>query len=634
MTATTPPVQANGLYSRLELRNEGDIRLVRIVQCGDGNIFCELRKANLQERPQYVAISYTWGPSTNEEHMRGMSSDPSHPIICNDHQIMVTENLYGFLIRAAEDTGLASRYMWIDSICIDQTDLLERTNQVNMMAAIYHSAVNVVVWLGEEDEHTKRSFDLIRSLGRLCDDCLKQITPRGLGSDETLQMLSPSGDIDHWRSLARLFQRRYFTRVWIIQEITLATRRLAVCGRYTIDWGDVVKVSKFLTVTSWTRWICPGGMLAAVEAHQSNHAIPNLVEATRRTRDTNERKLMLYSLIRARRFEASDPRDKVYALLGIVRESIRGKSRYNPVYKERSMADTYTLAAIQLLEDSDDLLVLAHAEGDAFQTDPSLPSWVPDWSCTRVVGLGVTGYARYSACINIPRSLHIDETTRSLIVKGIKIDQIVSIAESKEDILKGRPFPRLLSMACALPEQYHTGPRTPEIFWRVLLTDTAGTPPVHPAPLGYGHAFSSWFRSKLDATRQHTAGPLLSKALEVLEIQPVASVDGSTSNGVGFSNENDVLEPTTNMIDAAEYEAMFSHSPHLRPFLTSQNYFGVGSESLLEGDSVWVIAGSRVPLILQEAGPDKFRVVGGAYVHGFMKGEGLRAGSFGDITLI
>jgi hypothetical protein len=83
-----------------------------------------------------------------------------------------------------------------------------------------------------------------------------------------------------------------------------------------------------------------------------------------------------------------------------------------------------------------------------------------------------------------------------------------------------------------------------------------------------------------------------------------------------------------------EYEAVFSHYTRLRLFLTSQNILGIGSESLLTKDSVWVIAGLRVPLILREASPGVFRIVGGAYLHGFMNGEALDLGHpWSDITI-
>jgi len=87
--------------------------------------------------------------------------------------------------------------------------------------------------------------------------------------------------------------------------------------------------------------------------------------------------------------------------------------------------------------------------------------------------------------------------------------------------------------------------------------------------------------------------------------------------------------------DPGEYEALFSHSSHLRLFRTSLQFLGIGSESVLEGDSIWIVAGVRVPLMLREGTPGVFRIVGGAYVHGFMDGEALNLGqSMCDITII
>jgi hypothetical protein len=618
------------LYSVLQLREEGDIRLVKLLQFNNGEIACELSTANLHRSPDYVAISYTWGPSTNEEAARGVNSSPSRRILCNGHPILVTENLHAFLVSVARKAELLSRYMWIDSICIDQSAPLERTSQVELMATIYHSAATVIVWLGKEDEHTKGAFALLHSLGQHPNETLKRITPRNLRSGRTLQLIAPCSNIDSWESLVRLFQRRYFTRVWIIQEITLAREVLVHCGQHIIDWAHVVKVSNFLTVTSWTRWICPGGTLGAVDSPQSYHAIPNLLEANKRTRERDQSKALLYALIRARRFYASDPRDKIYALLGVGGDLVTGKPRYSPVYGDQTPADTYVQAAIQLLLDADDLLLLGHAEGEVFQTVPGLPSWVPDWSSAHVVGLGVTGYQRFSAAGDRRRTMRIEGKT--LVVSGMRIDTVTSTAESKQEILQGKPFPRLLDMLCVLPQPYHTKQSPSEVLWRTLSTDTGGLPTVHPAPQEYAGAFLSWFRLRLRETAQYVDSALFSKVLERLEAD---GLDVSSTEAVASSDEDDTLGDSKNMPDGSEYETIISHSQHLRPFLTSLKYFGLGSESLRDGDEIWIIAGSRVPLALRQADQGLYRLVGGAYMHGFMNGEAMKSGElFREIMLV
>ncbi|KAI9667688.1 MAG: hypothetical protein M1821_000505 [Bathelium mastoideum] len=614
------------MYSELDFKDHRDIRLVKILNSNSETIACELWTANLDEKPQYVAVSYTWGPSTNEEAERGVTNEPTHRILCNSHFLLVTENLYNFLVRAAESPDLASRSMWIDILSIDQHNDSERTEQVKLMASIYESATSVIARLGEEDHYTEKSFDLIKRLVSLSDDELKKITPGWLACEKALRLLGPCGDISFWNSLAKFYQRNYFNRVWIIQEISLAKVRLAICGKHRILWDYITKVSRFLMISSWTRCFGPGGVFASFISHPSKHSLPYMVEANRRTMAEDESNVLLQILIRARRFVATDPRDKIYALLGVVEQSRSGKNRLSPIYGKRSVAETYTLAAIQILKDSNDLLLLSQAEGDAFRTVEPLPSWVPDWSCSRTVGLGVTGYTRFSASGNVPRSLFIDEKSKALVVMGMKLDDIVMSGESKQDILSRKPFPQLLAMICALPRSYHTKQPPLEVLWRTLITDTAGTAGeerTHPAAPAYGHAFQSWFSTRLDEIAQHVEKSLLSRVHKVL------SQDINSLSNMVFQDSH------LGVTEAGDYETVFSHSPNLRPSLTGNLFFGIGSESLHRQDSIWIIAGSRVPLILRATGSRTYKIIGGSYIHGFMAGQALNLDkSFEAIKLI
>jgi hypothetical protein len=548
---------------------------------------------------------------------------------------MVTENLYAFLVKVRDDKSHAhgsGRSYWIDAICINQKDSEEQTRQVNMMADIYRSAEFVHAWLGNEDSDTGMAFQLMRALASHCVgnerrkriEGLKGITPKSLGTGEVIAKLATCADISHWRAMAMLFQRRYFTRAWTIQEITLAQRMLALCGGYTINWEDIVRVSEFLTVTSWTRWVSK-----VTGSHQGNHTVPNILDANKAYND------ILYCLIRSRRFNSGDPRDKIYALLGVAGDSVRGKSRFAPIYGQRSVAETYTLAAIQILEDSDDLLLLAHAEGDSFRSIPSLPSWVPDWSCNRALGLGITGYRRYAAAATIPRTLEINEKGQYLTVKGFRLDDIVSIGESKQDVLNGKPFPNWFSIINAMHRVYYTGESRSEVFWRTLITDTAGAPPSHPAPRIYRHSYVSWIRSKIFTHAKEIVEHVGESSFTDAFGELVATeTSGPLQSSNGIWNSDSTKSQEESLSDPDEFDTTFSHARYLRLFLTSKRYLGVGSESLHEHDSVWIVPGSRVPLILREVSPSVFHLVGGAYVHGFMNGEALASKPlFRDIIL-
>lgn len=626
------------IYSELPLNNKRDIRLLQFKSTANGVVSCQLSVVNLDSKPDYIALSYTWGPATKEEEARGVTNDPVCAIICNEKSILVTKNLYGFLRRAAKNTFFSSKFFWIDIVCINQLNTSERTEQVMLMAAIYSSARSVTVWLGEEDEHTKPSFELMKKLVTCPKEDLKTIRPGRMSSPITHSLLEAYSDMSYWSSLKKLFERNYFNRVWIIQEITLARATFALCGNYSIKWDHIVKISEFLTVTSWTRWISPSGKIPAgdMKTHQSHHSLPNTLEANRRTKAAGNDALMLYSLIRSRGFVSKDPRDKVYALLGICGDSIATKPGFTPVYDDdRTAATTFINAAIQILQDSNDLLLLAHAEGKQFQTLPSLPSWVPDWSCNRLLGLGITGYTRFYASGNLPRSLSINERELRLAVHGFMLDRIVAVGECKHQILKHEPFPQTLSLYQKLPEIYHTGQPRVEVFWRTMITDTAGPPRVYPAPPSWGQAFISWMSSIL--TTQSSS--YTHDYLEMFKISASGIYGSDESCARSYRptwvHDRDAQASPGTTVDADAYETTFSHSPHLRPFLTSNKYLGMGSQSLEKGHSIWIIPGSRVPLILQTVDSGIYKIVGGAYVHGFMHGEALDvAHDFQDIILI
>ncbi|KAH6870797.1 heterokaryon incompatibility protein-domain-containing protein [Alternaria rosae] len=638
------------LYAVLRLKPAGQVRLVNILPGSHSDpLACELQVVNIPDKKEeYVALSYTWGspkPLENKE-AEARSSQPQLPLLCmaksqsNDrshqawHQILVTENLHAFLLRARDnDTHIRNSY-WIDAICIDQNDADERTHQVRMMGTIYQSAKMVYAWLGEEDKDTSIAFRLITTLMSSCRSTerrkriegLMDITPKGLGTPALSRRLGECANVIAWTSMANLFQRRYFTRAWIIQEITLAKKMIALCGSHTVGWEAITTVSEFLVVTSWTRWIA-----RMTGSQQASHGVPNVLDVNKSS------KSLLYSLIRSRRFVSIDPRDKVYSLLGIAGESVALKSRLSPVYGERSVAETYTLAAIQILEDSDDLLLLSCAEGDRFRNIASAPSWVPDWSCDRALGLGITGYKRFAAAGNLPRVLSVNEWDRCLTVQGFRLDDVVASGEDKETILNGKPFPGWLRIFEAMPPTYHTGQTRSEVFWRTLITDTAGVPPRYPAPDSYHAAYVSWITSMLSARvedmLQSTEDPAFMNAITALVATNITGSSSSSNAALGLHGS---VSPTAqeDTIGFDEFETTFSHALHLRLFLTGRRYLGVGSGSLLEQDSIWIVPGSRVPLILRQIDIDTFRLVGGAYVHGFMQGEALVSNPiFRSITL-
>jgi hypothetical protein len=129
-------------YRPLE-RARREIRLLQIlprhseaVNADDADsIQCALEHASLDDKPEFQALSYTWGDASRVR-----------KITLNGAVVTVTENLE-LALRHLQSGSLVKR-LWVDAICINQQDDHERSAQVQQMRTIYESASLVIVWLG------------------------------------------------------------------------------------------------------------------------------------------------------------------------------------------------------------------------------------------------------------------------------------------------------------------------------------------------------------------------------------------------------------------------------------------------------------------------------------------------------
>ncbi|OTB19095.1 hypothetical protein K445DRAFT_305427, partial [Daldinia sp. EC12] len=149
---------------------------------------CLLEHGDIGKSPPYEAISYVWGDPRDKA-----------GIICNGKPLDITAGLHTVLchFRSASE----KRSLWADAICINQNDSNERGSQVGRMKDIYSKADRVLIWLGEEKDESDRGIALF---GKFRD---KSEFPR----------LS---------AFARIIERLWFTRVWVVQELALATEAM------------------------------------------------------------------------------------------------------------------------------------------------------------------------------------------------------------------------------------------------------------------------------------------------------------------------------------------------------------------------------------------------------------------------
>ncbi|KAF2633967.1 HET-domain-containing protein, partial [Macroventuria anomochaeta] len=184
----------------LDLEGRG-IRLVELQSSSSSDtIRCHLRSYALPpDGPSYIALSYQWGPCERYANIE-----------LNGMPFTVGRSLWTFLHQMR--LHRVFKTFWIDAICIDQANVEERNHQVGMMRHIYLNAASVSIWLGEVEEDT------------LVGEAMKIMAPRNLRSGQTLD------NIAHWKrwttreieAFQAFCEHKYWSRVWIIQEVALA----------------------------------------------------------------------------------------------------------------------------------------------------------------------------------------------------------------------------------------------------------------------------------------------------------------------------------------------------------------------------------------------------------------------------
>ena len=217
-----------------------EIRLLSLDPTGDlDDIQCTLETHRLDSRPDYCALSYEWG-------------DPALAvdIKVNENVFQARHNLWLFLHRLKAARNSQGKYswdptakLWIDALCIDQTNVVERSAQVQLMGKIYREACGVVVWLGWADgldpNVTLTLTKQIANDPKYGDEGYKYLSLTGPN-----QQIEPVDDPDATSKeifdfVLRLCRKTYWTRRWVVQEILMAQRVLLVYGEQELPWVAV-----------------------------------------------------------------------------------------------------------------------------------------------------------------------------------------------------------------------------------------------------------------------------------------------------------------------------------------------------------------------------------------------------------
>ncbi|KAH8760015.1 heterokaryon incompatibility protein-domain-containing protein [Hyaloscypha finlandica] len=358
-------------YNPLNTDQGQELRIL-VLNSGkfEDDLRCDLEHANLQQGPIYDALSYTWADQTGD--------DASSQEICcgRDREVIrITKNCETALRRMRKtDT---ERRLWVDSICIDQSNFDERNHQVKNMIATFRSAQRVLIYLGEGDAKVHRLLEYMA--------------------------MDQAGTLpDSW-DFCPLFQSRWFHRVWVLQEIAVAKNLLLTCGPSTVTWDDFViyvKLFQRLVRKSVPRILLPPVL---------NYGIQTLeLKANQPTA-----KFDLLSMLQvSRSCGCKDPRDKIYAVMGLLHAESTPPMLidYSP---STSVGSVYLQAATWHIVKTASLGILSHVHGES---KLDLPSWVPDWTLKGLKMLPSVVFR--SSSVNLTPSILFQEMSPQLGVSG------------------------------------------------------------------------------------------------------------------------------------------------------------------------------------------------------------------------
>ena len=204
------------------------IRVFHILP-GTGTIRCSLKQVALDS--DRTACSYVWG-----------ESEPSQVILINERPFHIRENLHDFLLQMRKDEVLEP--LWVDALCIDQSNTSERNHQVQQMGSIFRGARAVVSWLGQGDAFAYQFVEFARMVSK--EASAKRAARLGTtlstdyGNLFYLSVHQRRWQVEFDKQVRTFGALEYFTRTWIVPEVFLAQEvHTAVYGDINIAWVDL-----------------------------------------------------------------------------------------------------------------------------------------------------------------------------------------------------------------------------------------------------------------------------------------------------------------------------------------------------------------------------------------------------------
>jgi hypothetical protein len=576
-------------YQYSPLRKDRDeLRLVRLLP-GSISAEIEIEIFHAPRSSKYEALSYVWGPPERTDvalvrkPVKALSKPVDHANRSkrDEHSepsatIGIADNL-AVALRHLRDP-IKSRILWMDAICINQDDLAERSAEVLEMGSIYSRAEQVVVWLGPSSKDSRLAVETLKRLGdgiryHINDHYISYKTGswavRLQSDSEALMFHQPS-----WFAIGDLLRRQWFSRLWVFQEIGLATKATLFAGQDGIDWF------LFTTAIQWLRGISEHLNQVFHELKFEDFTKSSFVGLLHISFKSYPREFGILSLLElTSRLNSSDPRDRLYALRALVVPTER--KFITPDYS-KSVEEAFRNFTFRFYQETGTGFLLTRCSLRDASSKLQMPSWVPDFSATDLprafYAFSASGRSKFSAVLN----------NECLTVQGVKLATITSLLGPFKTSYTNIEIIQVLrswQISCR-SSMYPSGGSTSDAFIHAIVGgELAGLIP-------------DW-RSCLS----------LEECRRILD---------PGEAGVEVEGINNIKARFLGKVRAHLHGRVF--------FKTREGFFGICPESAKDGDLMVVFPGVYAPLALRPVthqGQLSYRIVGASYVHGAMDAEVL-----------
>lgn len=627
---------------------EAQIRLLRLEPAAsDSPVVCSTVPISIHDTHSYEAVSYLWGdPAICED------------IFCNGAALSVTTNAAQALRRFRQEDRV--RYLWLDQVCINQSNVEERSQQVSIMFKIFGLATRVLMWLGPDEEgHAPVASAFLEELH------LFHREPVRLGSsqDEFLSSANlPLRSSPKWAALKALVSLRYWTRVWMVQEVWLAVDALASWGHVDIPWLHIYRAASWGEDSIGLNLYYTG----VVPKHECT-LVRQMAKGSQSIYQRNDYHSELRWAVGLLAFRhATDPRDKIFAMLNVVDQ-----------HEREGLAVDYALSVVDVYKRVTEHLIFVLEHDLRTLQDASLsdahpihrgdrwPSWVPIWGNTPstwirgpmpykyLVSAGTRSEARVEGDYLHARGLRVG-TIRMQAYPWLKkhfltllhemwsmVKQTVNTSISNEPAILQMLWTLLCSEADAdiMIEQEQIRRELGWTFVRYLYfciiyygDDETAVEILESTVLALMGSLNDIFNPHnsahavlaenwRNAIKKQGLAPLTLQLVrnDLARARPDSRADESLVEHFACYEQlvqNEGGAPEHNIFIQAHDRG----AAHHRFFVTQCGKMGMSPPQAQEGDIVVILFGASVPFILRPVS-ERFLLIGSAYCYGIMNGE-------------